>query len=81
MWIQVLCFASARDALGTARLDLELEPGATVEVALGAIVARSPAVRPLLGTLRVAVDEEFANRSDVLPPGATLALLPPVSGG
>ena len=81
MRIQVLCFAIARDLLGTARLDLELEAGATVDTALEVIAARSPAIRPLLGTLRVALDEEFVSRSDVLQPGSTLALLPPVSGG
>lgn len=81
MRIQVLCFAAVRDALGAGRIELELDPGATVDVALAALAARTPEFSPLIATLRVAVDEEFAAGSDVLQPGATLALLPPMSGG
>lgn len=81
MQIHVLCFASARDAAGTGRIELDIEAGATVDAALASLVDRVPQLGPLRATLRVAVDEEFAAGSDVLRPGATLALLPPVSGG
>ena len=81
MQIQVLCFAAVRDALGATTIDLELETGATVGVALERLATKSPALLALLPTLRVAVNEEFAAGSDVLQAGATLALLPPMSGG
>lgn len=81
MRIAVLGFAGVRDILGAPRVDLEMEPGTTVAGALEQLAARTPALRPLLGTLRVAVDEEFAAFSHELKPGSTLALLPPVSGG
>ena len=81
MRIHVLCFASVRDVVGAGRIELEMAAGATVDTALAALADRTPQLGPLLGTLRVAVDEEFAAGADVLHPGATLALLPPVSGG
>jgi len=81
MQIEVLCFASARDAVGAPRLVLELGEGATVRTALAALAERHPALRAGLGALRCAVNEDFADASRGLAPGDTLALLPPVSGG
>ena len=81
MQIVVLAFAVARDALGTARLDVELPVGTTAGGALELLAERHPALRALVPTLRFAVDEEFATESKPLHAGATLALLPPVTGG
>ena len=81
MRIDVFCFASLREALGTPRLALDLPEGASVEVALAALAERHAAVRPALASLRCAVGEEFVVREHVLRDGDTLALLPPVSGG
>jgi len=81
MRVEVLCFAAARDAIGAARMEIEIEPGTTVGAALAALATRYPALEALLPSLRVAVDEEFAAPGDRVPEGATLALLPPVSGG
>jgi molybdopterin converting factor small subunit len=81
MQITVLAFAAARDALGGERVGLELPAAATVGTALGLLVQRHPALVPLVSTLRVAVDADFASADTPLVAGATLALLPPVSGG
>ena len=82
MRITVLAFAAARDALGTARLDLELAgESPAVADALAALAERHPGLRPHVAALRVAVDEEFASAGTRLHAGATLALLPPMSGG
>jgi molybdopterin synthase sulfur carrier subunit len=79
--IEVLCFAAARDAVGAPRLEIELGAGSTVESALAALVARHPALRPLVPRLRCAVNEEFATGARALQEGDTLAVIPPVSGG
>jgi molybdopterin converting factor small subunit len=81
MQITVLAFAAARDALGGASAGLELPAAATVATALALLTERHPALRPLVSSLRIAVDAEFASADTRLRAGATLALLPPVSGG
>ncbi len=79
--IDVLCFAAARDAVGEATLNLELEAGACVADARVVLVALHPALARAVPSLRFAVNEEFVNPDHVLREGDTLALLPPVSGG
>src|SRR5258708_33292217 len=81
MQVTVLYFASARERAGLQREMLELPAGADVNGALRAIVARHPSIEPLLPHLRIAVDQEFADRADRIPGGAELALIPPVAGG
>jgi molybdopterin converting factor subunit 1 len=81
MTITVLAFAAARDALGAARVALELHADSTAGAALALLVERHPALAALGPSLRLAVNEEFAATHTPLHAGATLALLPPVSGG
>ena len=61
MRVNVLLFASAREAAGTAELTLDLPEGATVQEALDALVSVHPALAPLLPSCRTAVNEEFAD--------------------
>ena len=79
--IQVLCFAAARDAVEAARVELDLQDGATVESGIAGLADRHPRLRAMLPTLRYAVNEEFAPASQPLRDGDVLALIPPVSGG
>lgn len=81
MRVQVFCFASCRDIVGWRAADLEVPVGATVAVALEAMVREHPGLQGLLPTLQVAVNEEYAERSKALVEGDELALIPPVSGG
>ena len=81
MNVTVLLFAAAREAAGTDRVALDLARGATVADAFGRLAASHPALASVLPSCRAAVDEEFAPRATALRDGATLAVLPPVSGG
>lgn len=81
MRVTVRFFAAARERAGRSALELELRDGASVREALAALVAQAPGLEALLPKLRVAVAEEFAGPDDVIPPGAELALIPPVAGG
>jgi len=81
MRIEVLCFATARDAVGASRLELEIEEGSTVASTLAVLAARHPGLGPGLASLRCAVNEEFVAAETRLRPGDILALIPPVSGG
>jgi len=78
--LTVLYFAAAREAAGTDRETLEAAP-ATVAELRRLLAGRRPALEPVLARCRIAVDQEFAVDADPLPPGAEVAVIPPVSGG
>ena len=47
----------------------------------GRLAQRLPELSAALGRMTFAVDAEYAADADVLPPGAEVACIPPVSGG
>jgi molybdopterin synthase catalytic subunit len=79
--VTVRFFAAARERTRVTEHRLELPGPATVEDVSRALVAAFPALEPLMPQLRVAVDEAFAQATDVVPDGAEVALIPPVAGG
>ena len=66
MKITVRFFAAARDRAGVSSLELELPAGARVKDLVTELVAKLPALGPLMPKLRIAVAEEFANPDDVI---------------
>ena len=80
MALAVLYFAAARDAAGTARETLEAAP-ATVADLRRLLAGRRPALEPVLALCRIALDQQLAADGDPVPPGAEVAVIPPVSGG
>jgi molybdopterin converting factor subunit 1 len=81
MRVTLLYFAAARERAGTSRETLELPEGATAGQAKARALEAHPALQPLAGQLRVAVDLAFAPDERALTDGAEVALIPPVSGG
>lgn len=81
MIIHVQLFARARDLARTDRIDTELAEGATVADLRRRLAADYPALAGLLERSAIAVENDFADDSRVLPTNAEVALLPPVSGG
>ena len=81
MIIRVHLFARARDLARTDTIDTELAEGATVADLRRRLAADYPALAGLLERSAIAVDNDFADDSRVLPANAEVALLPPVSGG
>jgi molybdopterin converting factor subunit 1 len=79
--IDVLYFASAREAAGVAEESVEVPEGTTVGGLERLLCDRHPALRDRWPSLRFAVDERFEPEETALFPGARVALLPPVSGG
>lgn len=82
---QVLVFSVLREVLG-GQETLEVPSGAlpaepTVADLLAHLEERFPALREWRGRLLVAVNLEFATPATPLPPGAEIALMPPVQGG
>jgi len=79
--VVVQLFAGARERAGTATAELEVSEGGTVADLRAALATRHPALAPLLARSRIAVAHEFADDFVVIPDGAEVALIPPVSGG
>jgi molybdopterin synthase catalytic subunit len=79
--VTVLLFAGVAERLGTRRLVVDVAPGDRVRDVRDRLTAAHPQLEPFLPSLRYAVDEEYADEDTPVPPGATLALIPPVSGG
>ncbi len=78
----VLLFALARERAGDSSLTVELPPSPTVGDLKAALVRARPSLEPLLPSLRIAIDSEYADSNDqLIPPAAELAAIPPVSGG
>jgi len=81
MRVDVQLFAVARQRAGRPRVAVELPGGATVAELRRALAARCPELAALLPHLMIAVDAEYADDARPIPPGAEVAVIPPVSGG
>jgi molybdopterin synthase catalytic subunit len=79
--VTVLLFASIAEAVGRRRLTVAVEAGDTVADVRDRLAAEYPAMKPFMENLMYAVDEDYARPETPVAAGATLALIPPVSGG
>ena len=77
----VLLFALAREKAGRPSLSVDLPEAATVADLKSALAIACPSLAPLLPTIRLAINSEYATDDQPIPPGAELAAIPPVSGG
>lgn len=80
MTVTVLFFARARELVSTDRVVLDAA-GMTVGNLRRRLAADFPALAGLLERCAVAVNGEYAEDSVAVPPGAEVAVIPPVSGG
>lgn len=81
MSITVLYFAGLAERVGLRESEITYAAGDTVASVRDRIIAERPEVKPYMESLMFAVNEEYADPETVVPDGATLALIPPVSGG
>ncbi|MEP3479489.1 MAG: MoaD/ThiS family protein [Fuerstiella sp.] len=81
MNIQVLLFAQAKQLVGRDSLEVEIPDQGTVADLLNHVVQAAPELQPMQTNLLVAVNNQFANRQQVIHPSDTVACFPPVSGG
>ena len=82
MQIEVLLFATLREAAGQRQLTLRLaqEPATVAEVR-SALTRQLPQLREHVAAAIAAVNEEFAFDDEKVQAGDTVAFFPPVSGG
>lgn len=85
MTITVLFFASLREALGTAREELELPAQVgTIGQLRAHLRERGPVWAQALGegrAVRMALNQVMASSETPIPPRAEVAFFPPVTGG
>jgi molybdopterin converting factor subunit 1 len=79
--VLVLYFAALRDLAGTSEEQVGIPEPTSVAALLAMLEARHGQLQGRLGSVRVAVNEEFSEPSTVLRGGEVVALIPPVSGG
>ncbi|MEZ4390677.1 MAG: MoaD/ThiS family protein [Polyangiales bacterium] len=79
--MRVLLFAAAREVVGARDLSLSLAEGAVARDVLDALCAAHPGLRGHRGSLRLAVEGEYAAEDVALREGVEVAVIPPVAGG
>ena len=79
--IEVLVFARIREAAGASKVALEVESPGVVAAVRAALRARFSEHASLIASSLFAVNGEYAGPETVVPEGAEVACIPPVSGG
>ena len=78
MSVTVRLYAGVRETAGRAEVSVE---GASVAEVRDALAALLPAIARQLPYCRYALDDAFVTESTAVPDGATVDVIPPVSGG
>jgi molybdopterin synthase sulfur carrier subunit len=80
MKVKLLSFGITKEMVGSFEKNLELPSGTTVEGFLEILKNEYPALKKLT-SLRVAVNEEYADNALEIMEKDEIVLVPPVSGG
>lgn len=80
MKITLLAFGITKDIFGQRQIELEVPDSLQVDSLLTHLGKTYPALQELV-SLRVAVNEEYANSDHKINPNDEIVLVPPVSGG
>ena len=80
MKLQLIAFGIARDILGGRKISYEVPEPATVGTLLSKLSRDYPQIEGL-ASIRVAVNEAYAEAEHPLSPSDEIVLIPPVSGG
>jgi molybdopterin converting factor subunit 1 len=81
MILSIKLFAIARQRLGRDQVEITLPDSATAVDLRCALAEQFPALADVLPHIRIAINSSYANDATVIPAGAEVALIPPVSGG
>lgn len=81
MRVRVLFFGVLKDLAGKSIDELDLPEGSAARQVLQHYESQFPALKHLLPSLAVAVNQQYAGPDVQLKPNDEVALLPPVSGG
>jgi molybdopterin converting factor subunit 1 len=79
--VTVRLFALARERVGRPEVSVDVPDPATVASLRKALAAAYPGLAPMMPAMMIAVAAEYATDDTLIPPGAEVAAIPPVSGG
>ncbi len=77
----VRLFAMARQAAARDCVEVDLPEGATIAELRRRLAGQCEALAPLLPAMWFAIDAQYAADTQTIPAGASVACIPPVSGG
>lgn len=80
MKIKLLCFGITKEMVGVFENQMEIEEGTTVGVFIENLKKEYPELNKL-NSLRIAVNEDYAEMTQILSEKDEVVLVPPVSGG
>ena len=81
MRVKVLFFGQLKDIVGRAEESLEMEDGSVLQSLFDHYSRQFPKLEKMSGSIVMALNQQFSERSAALSPGDEVAFLPPVSGG
>lgn len=81
MKILIKFFSSYKEAVGAARLEMEVMDGMTAGALIERLKKDYPRLAKLTDEIIVSVNLEYSPYDKILSEGDEVALLPPVSGG
>ncbi|MHC4410189.1 MAG: MoaD/ThiS family protein [Planctomycetota bacterium] len=76
--ITVRMYAGVKEKAGVASMEVA---GTTIAALRDALAEACPPIAAQLGACRFALDNEFVDETTAVPDGATVDVIPPVSGG
>lgn len=79
--IKILFFATLRDRAGTKSMELDVPNEMTVQGLKDKLAEEYPNLKDSMKSVLITINREYAFDEAVIPPGAEMALFPPVSGG
>ena len=81
--VTVRLFANLKDLAGVESETIDCDEGINIEQLTSLIVDKMPGLKDILETRRVfiSINQEMAQKNDIVKDGDEIALLPPFSGG
>jgi molybdopterin converting factor small subunit len=79
--VKVKLFAAAREAAGKESIAVQLADAPTIADLRSALTKQFPQLRDVVSHSMFAIDTEYCGDDQVIPIGAAVVCIPPVSGG
>lgn len=78
MMVKILLFAQLQEEIGKSELELEFGPDTVIDLKK-ALMEKYNGLQ--IEQAMIAINETYAKNDDIVHPGDTVAIIPPISGG
>jgi molybdopterin converting factor subunit 1 len=79
--VRLRFFAALREIVGCEEMEKDVSEGMTPDLILEELAVEHPKLQTYLKVVKIAINQEFADRHNPLTNDDEIAFLPPVSGG